>query len=486
MSRCNTCSNETEMALVVAPAPRDLLSFKGDCTAKTREFFDAFAEDLGGRNGEMVAQVGEDFVETHRRTRLANLFELTTSVALAIVSKAGGDEDLVGSIEDTAGFKFRQPDAPDSFALMKLKNGMPLGNANYNKLNTVSAKMTSEEMQKMTLSQGCFDVFTTPDYENNQVEEREVEAFTDACLQHFMYEHGTWKIGKPLVRKYMAGPAKRIMLPDYGKGPGRKLGKDRDLVQMTIDKIKNRKSVRLAPFECPPHSSLLSPPTPLSYSQFMNVICCVQKKYNKRIMLDPSKMSDEKQMAFLTELGGSKQHAITIDEDADSFSLDAHDPETKPKVSHDDLFGEGDAAGDASTTTRGSIVFGEAHPHLPSADDPDEYLFQKSSNPKPDPPKPDPPKPDPPSADISAKQQLEIAKARLAQEAAEVKAKSAAEKAAKAAEAKAAKEASEVKAAKAQKVLSVEESARIEAIFQGRVVRIPLAHRPRAPPSPPQ
>ena len=240
------------MALVVAPAPRDLLSFKGDCTAKTREFFAAFAEELGGRNGEMVAQVGEDFVETHRRTRLANLFELNQNAALAIVVKSGGDEDLLASIEDTAGFTFKQPDAPDSFALMNLKKGMPLGDITSRLHNTVSARMTSEEMQKMTLTQGCFDVFTTPDYENNQVEEREVEAFTDACLVQFAYDHGTWKIGRPLVRKYMAGPAKRIMLPDYGKGPGRKLGKDRDLVQMTIDKIKNRKNVRLAPL--PPHS----------------------------------------------------------------------------------------------------------------------------------------------------------------------------------------------------------------------------------------
>ena len=232
------------MALVVVPPPRDLLSFKGDGAAKTRDFFAVFAEELGGRNGAMLAKVGEDFVETHRRTRLANLFELLQSAALPIVMKHGGDEDLLADIEDTAGFKFKLQDAPDSFALMKLKKGMNLGEVA--KSSTVAALMTKDEFQKASLSQGCFDVFTTTDYENNQVEEAEVEAFTDACLKCFAYNHGTWRIGKALVRKYMAGPAKRIMLPDYGKGPGRKLGKERDLVEMTINKIKNRKNVMLA------------------------------------------------------------------------------------------------------------------------------------------------------------------------------------------------------------------------------------------------
>ena len=84
---------------------------------------------------------------------------------------------------------------------------------------------------------------------------------------------------------------------------------------------------------------------------------------------------------------------------------------------------------------------------------------------------------------LSAKEQLGAAKARVAQEAVEAKAKATAEKAAKATAARATKAAAEEakkqdKPARTKNVPSAEEHTRTEAIFEGRLVRIP-----RTPPA---
>ena len=217
--------------------------FHGDPNALVKDYFKVYCSELPEREAATMAKVADLFFARHARTRFKNFFNLTVNQAESVLTDAGAPEGYRASIEQPTGFTFREPNVPESASFITVnKRKRPVEETvpSSRASRTVAARMTHTEFLNVQLSESCYEVILTEDPANNEIEEPEVKAFIDACLEDMAYKHGSWSLGAPLVRAYMKPAKKRLKLPNRGKVRGH----ERDLAKMVLDKIKNRTNVR--------------------------------------------------------------------------------------------------------------------------------------------------------------------------------------------------------------------------------------------------
>ena len=206
-------------------------SFYGDSNARTRDFFDTYADELGPPLDKIARDVGNAFLEKHGAPRLKQVFQLTTTGAEGTIASAGGGTGWRETIEALAGFDFQAPAVPESalgldgtrVSGFKRKFAMRKVNESETKRpkTTVSADLIeSGSLGDALLPNWTFNVVETPNPLVNPISGTDCEAFTDACMQYACEEYGKLNLGMPLCRLWGQQAHKKLKLPDYGLTSG--------------------------------------------------------------------------------------------------------------------------------------------------------------------------------------------------------------------------------------------------------------------------
>ena len=225
-----------------------------DVDALVVDFLNAYAEELPEELATICTAARDLFLKRHLRVRLGQLFRLTLKQAEQVIVDAGADAgDASGwasSLEDAAGFEFREHSVPES-ALIAATAGLLTGDS---KGPTVRSRertllMTvGEELEKdnladtFVLAECCYDVIEVLDPQSQTISEREVEAFSDAVMEFIGTKFGRYNMGAQFCRTLGKQVEKR--LPNLPKGKG---GVNRAWWKIFKNKTKNRKHVRPPP-----------------------------------------------------------------------------------------------------------------------------------------------------------------------------------------------------------------------------------------------
>ena len=234
-----------------APGTGDLQALRGDPNALTTQLFNAWAEELPDDLAQLVLLVLKVFLDVHFRSRLGALFKLPIRVAIQAIRDAGVNEPdaFLLTLEETAGFKFKRDDAPESANLViphsRVSPSESMEEKSHRKRKrtmTVGERLQREgTLEDEELPEGVFKVINTADPKNNTISEPELEAWTTAVIEVCVGRYGELSLGRALCMHFGRLGKKRLYkLPDYGD----KLGKDRDLGKMLWDKCRNIRDVR--------------------------------------------------------------------------------------------------------------------------------------------------------------------------------------------------------------------------------------------------
>jgi len=235
--------------------PRPISSFKGDLDAKLVDFFDSWNQELHAQLAAKNNELCERFMTEHGRTRFETWFKLTTSQADKVCADVGVGSGWRQTIEEMCGFSFTAPAAPQSAQLVSGAgaDGHAPSSKSFRTRTAGALLAQNGLLMSERLPQACFDVVTTADPLANTITEADISSFTDAVLQHAAARHGTWSLGRCLLRVYGAQAAARLPnLPKYGKLPGC----EREWWKILELKAHNRQYVRPAQLNLPLASNL--------------------------------------------------------------------------------------------------------------------------------------------------------------------------------------------------------------------------------------
>jgi len=263
-----------------APPLPKLSDMKGDADASVMGFFNSYAAELPDELAAKCRQVGTEFLARFGKTRLGPLFMLPAQKARDVLA-CNLDDGWLESIEEQAGFRFKEHSVPPSAELVcAMGETAPAKQAKRERKrpDTISEEL-GDMLPQETIPKWIFDkCITTHEPLVKTLTEPELSGMTSEILSYFASRFGHFKLGSPLCR-HLGNKLTRALphLPAYGST----LGIDRRWGKMLADKAKNRQYVRAA------HE-----PAPSCPSLTQSVPCLSQKDFNTPIEIRSADMTE--------------------------------------------------------------------------------------------------------------------------------------------------------------------------------------------------
>ena len=232
-----------------------LADMKGDADASVEDFFELYAEELPAALGDKCRRVGNTFLSRYGRARLGKLFALSAGNAREVLQACELDEGWLETIEEMAGFTFRDHSVPASAALISAVSeatgpSMPRVKAEKKRPNTISEELgkdVCEEKIPEAIFEQC--ITDTTDPLCTAIEEKEIEAISSALLTYYASRYGHIRFGMPLCRHLGKKLGHRLpILPAYGETPG----KSRRWHKIVYNKARNYSHARPSHSNQPP------------------------------------------------------------------------------------------------------------------------------------------------------------------------------------------------------------------------------------------
>ena len=246
------------------PPMATLADMKGDADASVEHFFERYAEELPAVLGDKCRRVGTTFLSRYGRARLGKLFALPAGNAREVLQTCELDAGWLETIEEIAGFTFRDHSVPDSAALLcavseapgPSRGDWPLASwwKPHVKAENKRPPTISEELGKdicdETIPECIFaKCIDTADPLCTAIEEGELEAIGGAVLSYYATRFGHIRFGVPLCRHLGKKLGHRLpILPNYGEA----LGKSRRWHRILYNKARNYSHVRPSHSNQPP------------------------------------------------------------------------------------------------------------------------------------------------------------------------------------------------------------------------------------------
>lgn len=219
-----------------APPMATLADMKGDADASVEHFFERYAKELPAALADKCRRVGTTFLSRYGRARLGKLFALSAGNAREVLQTCELDPGWLETIEEMAGFTFRDHSVPDSATLLcavsevpgSSREGWPLPSwwkpnvkAEKKRPDTISEEL-GKEICDETIPEGIFTkCIDTADPLCTAIEEREIEAMSSSLLSYYASRFGHIRFGVPLCRHLGKKLGHRLpILPAYGETPG--------------------------------------------------------------------------------------------------------------------------------------------------------------------------------------------------------------------------------------------------------------------------
>ena len=297
-----------------APPLPKLSDMKGDADASVMGFFNSYAAELPDELAAKCRQVGTEFLARFGKTRLGPLFMLPAQKARDVLVTCNLDDGWLESIEEQAGFRFKEHSVPPSAELVcALGETAPAKQAKRERKrpDTISEEL-GDMLPQETIPKWIFDkCITTHEPLVKTLTEPELSGMTSEILSYFASRFGHFKLGSQLCR-HLGNKLTRALphLPAYGST----LGIDRRWGKMLADKAKNRQYVRAA------HE-----PAPSCPSLTQSVPCLSQKDFNTPIEIRSADMTEAVKLK-LESSGLCSGGRVTIDiskseSSAESFAV---------------------------------------------------------------------------------------------------------------------------------------------------------------------
>ena len=216
------------MAVVAAP-PRALADMKGDVDASTLVWFEQYANDLPSDLAVKCRRLGSYFLEAHGKRTLGTLFKLNAEQALKGLKACDLEDGWLETLEDEAGFSFKDQKVPDSAALVAsaCSNATATGPIHHKvKAERKRPPTISEELQEAgTLEDerlpAVDHLVDTVNPESIALQKSEVTAIVREIRRGYLRRYGKSNLGMPLCRVLGKQLEKKFpRLPSHGKTAG--------------------------------------------------------------------------------------------------------------------------------------------------------------------------------------------------------------------------------------------------------------------------
>lgn len=176
-------------------------AFAGRGDARLSPFFRALGRDLGGSPGRKAAQCQQIIKVKYGRTKMKQLWRLTTVQMERVLQEVGADVCWRPMIEDAGGFMFEVPDVPESAALVQTGGTLAAGRGELTRTveNTVADSLGVVSLCRIWVPEAIFALVTVCDPLNTRLKPAQVNILSTAWCVWLYCKTGKFNAGTALA-----------------------------------------------------------------------------------------------------------------------------------------------------------------------------------------------------------------------------------------------------------------------------------------------
>lgn len=180
--------------------------FVGKPDARVSPYCRAIAREIGGSPGKAAIVAGDIVKKRFAKTRLRQLFHLTTSQFESVLSEAGADPSWRPMFEEAAGMQFQVITCPVVTSSASIEKSRALALEGYGaqtlyKTNTLSVELGSASVSRILVPTEVFVVKITGDSRHYTLKQEEVTQIGNKMVAWMFAKKGKVNLGAPVIRE---------------------------------------------------------------------------------------------------------------------------------------------------------------------------------------------------------------------------------------------------------------------------------------------